>query len=244
MNLSARRRGLMGIQEEATVHGTWEDLFKCIDKGTYASEYSVGETLPLDLGAQGVVDAQIAAFDADACADNSGNAPVTFITKYLLATAKRFNPSLSGTTEGTGTIGGWPKSEIRTYLNGTIKNLIDASIRSRIVSVKKYSRIYNTSDTVENNVSSDDEIWLPSSREVFNRYESSGPVYSSLFGTVAYNQSSDKRVKTPPNSSTATGWALRSANTDAKIVQAATTGATGYYSAGSTSKYAIGFCVK
>ena len=92
-----RRRALMSAASSgpAPVHGTWEDLFARIDDGTYATAYSVGEILPLDLGTEGNVGAQIAAFNTDDKADDSGKAKVTFITQYALQTTRRFNPQLS-----------------------------------------------------------------------------------------------------------------------------------------------------
>ena len=64
--------GAQGNDVSPYEHGTWDDLFWHIDHGTYATAYTVGEVLPLDLGAQGDVGAQIAAFNADMLSDNSG----------------------------------------------------------------------------------------------------------------------------------------------------------------------------
>ena len=77
---------------------SWEGVLARIDNGTYATEYAIGDTIPLDLGNEGVVNMQIAAFDADDLADGSGKAKITWISKELLATSHRMNPALVGLT--------------------------------------------------------------------------------------------------------------------------------------------------
>ena len=248
MSLFSRRRVLMGAASSgpAPVHGTWEDLFARIADGTYATAYSVGEILPLDLGTEGNVGAQIAAFNTDDKADGSGKAKITFITKYVLNTAKRWNPQLSPSsapyTEGTGTIGGWALSEIRAYVRNTVKPLIPSDIRNRIVDVTKKYYMYNTSGTASTQTITDD-VWLPSAGEVFGNYES-GTRYSDLFGTAGASAGDSKRVKTKSNSSTAVVWWLRTGSSTSKGRIASTNGSSSSYRVNYTSYYhAIGFCI-
>ena len=214
MNLYARRRALLGTASSGspTVHGTWEDLFARIADGTYATAYSVGEILPLDLGTHGAVDAQIVAFNSDDKADGSGKAPVTLVFKNCTTTTHRYNPQLSGSsgsrTIGTGCIGGWEHSELRTYVSGTLLPLIPSDIRARIVPVKKYSKIANSDETYTNNVETTDSLWCLSYREVYNGNNSAetiGPYYSSRF-----TNNSSRVIKNP--SGTVKPWWLRSAN--------------------------------
>ena len=73
---------------------SWEGVQYYIDNGTYASAYKIGDTVPLDLGSEGLVNMQIAAFDTDDLADGSGKAPITWISKELLKTKYRMNPAL------------------------------------------------------------------------------------------------------------------------------------------------------
>ena len=243
-----RRRALMSAASSgpAPVHGTWEDLFARIADGTYATAYSVGEILPLDLGTEGNVGAQIAAFNTDDKADDSGKAKVTFITKHVLNTAKRWNPVLSPSsapyTEGTGTIGGWALSEIRAYIRNTVKPLIPSDIRNRIVEVTKKYYTYNTSGTASTQTIVDD-VWLPSAGEVFGNYES-GIRYSDLFGTTAAGSADAKRVKTKSNSSTAVDWWLRTGSSTSKSRLSVTNGSsTGYNSHYTGYFHAVGFCI-
>lgn len=56
---------------------TRDAVFASIDKGTYATDYAIGDTVPLDLGSEGLINMQIVAFDTDDLADGSGKAPIT-----------------------------------------------------------------------------------------------------------------------------------------------------------------------
>ena len=206
----------------------------------------MGEILPLDLGTEGDVGAQIAAFDTDDKADDSGKAKVTFITKHVLNTAKRWNPVLSPSsapyTEGTGTIGGWALSEIRTYIRNTVKPLIPSDIRNRIVEVTKKYYTYNTSGTASTQTIADD-VWLPSAGEVFGNYESNTR-YSDLFGTAGASSADTKRVKTKSNSSTAVVWWMRTGSSTSNARIASTNGSSSSYRVNYASYFhAIGFCI-
>ena len=242
MSLLARRRAMMGAKK-GFVHGTWEDLFRAIDEGTYATEYAVGEVLPLDLGSTyGNVGAEIVGFNVDTISDSTDKAPVTFVTKYLLKAKYKWNPTKSGTTEGTGTIGGWRKSQIRTNIHA-LKSIIPSIVRSRIVSVQKYSRIYDTTETAINNDLTDDELWIPSSREL-------GLVSGSsreTLGVVSYTglNTNEKRIKQTPGDAAET-YFTRSAYDTTSVWGCATTGKTNSTLAANSSKSfrtSIGFCV-
>ena len=253
MTLMQRRRALMSVAGGGSSpyeHGTWDDLFWQIDHGTYATAYSVGEILPLDLGTQGAIGAQIAAFDADMLSDGSGYAPVSFVSKHVLDGAHRMNPQLSPSaapyTEGTGAIGGWGRSEMRTYCINTIKPLIPTAIRNRIVTVKKYSKIFNTDGTTtKNNDLTEDEIWIPSGRECGMGGDSSGPVYKYLFEETAASVSSATREKTKAGSTTAVIWWARSATHNSKFrIFNANGGGSSYNAQYASYFFPIGFCVK
>ena len=67
-----------------TINDSWEDIIASVNDGTYKSKYKIGDTKSMDLGSEGVVEMQIAAFDADELADGSGTAAITWISKQLL----------------------------------------------------------------------------------------------------------------------------------------------------------------
>ena len=144
---------------------------------------------------------QIVAFNADELADGSGNkAPITWISKELLKTKHRMDAK-------TATQAVWDESEMKEYIMNTIKPLIPTEAKNALLTVKKYSRIYQSSEPV-NNVLSTDELWIPSCREVNlsgnNGAETSGPTYSGFFS------SNSARVKKRVGESAAEVWWLRS----------------------------------
>lgn len=224
---------------------SWDGVFAAIDAGTYATDYAVGDMIPLDLGSEGVVNMQIVAFDADDKADGSGKAPISWISKELLATAHIMNPAVvtldDGTyQEGTGGIGGWEKCTMRTYLNDTIKPLIPEDVRGRLVTVTKNQQSLNTAAAKEAQTTSDD-IWIPSKYEIFGDKltgeTADMPKYTGLF-TV-----SSVRIKKKTGNSSASEWWMRSANNYRTFHGTSTRG----YSVGTnvtTSEYgiALGFC--
>ena len=182
---------------------TWDAVFASIDNGSYASVYSVGDTVPLDLGSEGVVNMQIAAIDADDLADGSGKAPISWISKELLATVHRMNPKLvqnadSTYQEGTGCCGGWEKCEMRAYLQNTIKPLIPGNVSARIKTVTKTQKSIDVSTTTRFTQTTQDDVWIPDYNEI---NESSG-IYYNILGTE-----NDRKKK---QNGSAIAWWLRS----------------------------------
>lgn len=175
------------------ISDSWDTIITNIDNGTY-KKYDIGQYKPLDLGTEGTINMQIVAMDADV--DTNGNTiPLTFLSKELLNTTHSMNAT--ATNEG-----GWPATEMRTYLHSTIKALIPSNVASRINKVSKTYYNYITSSTL----TSVDSLWIPSAREIFGgtSYESSGVTYTVLFNSAS------ARVK--KLNSTANAYWLRSAN--------------------------------
>ena len=73
---------------------SWDEIIAACANGTYAAKYRIGNYKPIDLGSEGVINMQIAAKNKDVLADGSGTAPLTWISKELLKTSHRINPSL------------------------------------------------------------------------------------------------------------------------------------------------------
>lgn len=220
---------------------TWGAVFAAIDAGTYATDYAIGDTVPLDLGSEGVVNMQIAAFDKDDKADGSGKAPISWISKELLASSHRMNPNVASTTddsgatvytEGTGGIGGWEKCEMRTYLNDTIKPLIPENVRNKIVSVTKTQNAYDTAGASFTQTTQDD-VWIPSSDECNGD--------SSLYLPLFANKNTT-RVKCIVGLSSAVKWWLRSAGSHVAFHYVYSTGSIGFAVPKNMEGIALGFC--
>ena len=194
---------------------------------------------------------QIAAFDADELADGSGTAAITWISRQLLESDHRMNPTLEVDRDlsiqtktfykpGTGSVGGWENSEMRSWLKSDIKPLIPAVVSDSVKSVKKYSTSYDTSYKWIENMETIEDIWIPSCREIgLSYYETKGPVYSALFTSL------NDRIKQKKDAESPSRWWLRSAGNgtcyDFGIVYS--NGDMNSYSADSTRSVAFGFCM-
>lgn len=176
---------------------------------------------------------EIVAFDEDDKADGSGKAKITWISKDLLNTTHRMNPVKSGTTEGTGAIGGWEKSEMRTYLKNTIKPLIPTEVRNAIVEVNKISYDYSPHNADYTTV---DDVWIPSKREVSGTGENTGANYSG--NKYIDNES---RMKKQYNVTYPVWW-LRTSSGDTGFNYILYSGGVGQSIARNTYGIALGFC--
>lgn len=161
---------------------TWEEIFAAEADGTYKEKYQVSDYKPLDLGSEGIINMQIAAFDTDVLADGSGKAPITWIAQNPLYNKHRMNPKYieneDGTyQEGTGAVDGWGKCELRDYLANTIKNLFTESVRVQIKEVNKGYEGYDTVGRKQKSAISKDEIWIAAYEEI-NRWNAK---YKELF---------------------------------------------------------------
>ena len=182
-----------------TISDSWEAISGAISDGSYKTKYAIGDTKMIDLGDQGAICMQIAAFDADTDA-NGNTVPISWVSKQLLVTKHNMN--------GTNTnAGGYPGSAMKTYVDG-LKSKLPEIVKKMIVPVQKTSFDYNGGTTQD--LTSTLELWIPSYREVFGgtSYEKTGPVYSSLF------KDSASRKKSVYGTSSATHWWLRSAVSD------------------------------
>ena len=215
--------------ETGEILDSWEVIINNVNNGTYRTKYAVGNYKPLDLGTEGVVNMQIAAFDVDTKSGGTDKAHITWIAKELLANKRHMNSTSTNAN-------GWKESAMRASLQTDVWALIPANLQSAIVAVDKTYYDYTTSQTQE----CSDKVWLPSWTEVGlgTDVENDGPIYSDLFSD------NSSRVKTW-NGSSATWW-LRSAcaNYNNTFCSVNSSG-IGRYNNSASNEYgvAIGFCM-
>ena len=187
-----------------TINDSWSTIAASTKDGTYKTKYSVGDLKTVDLGTQGLHQMQLVAFDADDKADGSGKAPMTWVMKDLLKTNHRMNPSKVDGQEGTGTLGGYDKTEMKSYLTETILPLFPADIRNNIVPVTKHQKAYDASGTAFQE-STTETLWIPGNKEIFNStsYDADGSSYSDVF--------KDQTSRIKKRNGSAIHWWLRSA---------------------------------
>ena len=213
------------VTDFSTISDSWAEIFAAEDNGTYATKYQVGDKKQIVVNGTTAY-AVIAAMDADTLADNSGNAKITWVLDRIITTH-----AMNSTATNAD---GWPTTEMRTWLSGTILPTIDETIRNNIKEVSKTSYDYTT----KADVTSTDKLWLPSMREVFGgtSYEQSGPIYSGLF------KDANSRIRR--QSGAANYWWLRSAisNSGTYFWCVNNNGASGNSSANYQYGVAFGFC--
>ena len=217
---------------EGTISDSWDEIIAAGEDGTYAEKYHIGDMKELDLGEEGVIRMELVALDADELADGSGKAHMTWIAKDLLNSDHCMNED--DTSEG-----GWLMSDMRTWLRESILPLFPENIRSTIKEVTKYS----SGD--KGTISSNDSIWIPSAREVFeignfwysDVYERSGADYSSVFSD------DESRVKYKTGTSSTSWWLLRSAYGNSSFTRVITNGSYSNIPAHYKGGVAIGFCL-
>lgn len=213
----------------------WQALFDSISAGTYKTDYSIGDLIPLDLGTEGAINMQIAGIDCDELAAGGNFAAVSLISKQVLNTKHIMNPTKNPNyapyNEGTGSIGGWEKSEMRSYLKDTIKPLIPTTVRNAIVEVTKKQISYTTTGSSEIQTTTDD-VWIPSLEEVNASYGT----YRHLYP----NQSSRGKKKIDGSNS---AWWTRSGQSEADFYLINASGSEHGYTAFYASGIALGFCI-
>lgn len=209
-----------------TIHDSWDEISAHITAGDYATVYSIGDTKAVDLGDQGNICFQIAAFDADT--DEDGHTiPITWVAKQALVTKKSMNSSNI-------TTGGYPSSAMKTYVDA-LESRMPTTLKSMIKAAVKTSQDYNGG--TKRDLSTAMRLWIPSNREVFGgtSYEQSGPIYSTLF------KDSASRIK-KIYGGTANDWWLRSASGATNFCRVSSYGDGNYGSAYNSYGVVVGFC--
>ncbi|MCD7918655.1 MAG: CotH kinase family protein [Clostridiales bacterium] len=140
----------------------------------------------------------------------------------------------SGYTSGTGGIGGWGESEMRTYLQETIKPLIPSEVQAGIKTVTKSQTAYDTSGSSYTQTTEDD-VWIPDYTEVYGTNGTNG-TYKAIYN------SNDSRIKYKSGATSATYWWLRRANNTSSFANILTSGAYNHNYANYSYGVALGFC--
>ncbi len=139
--------------------------------------------------------------------------------------------------EGTGSIGGWEKTELRAYYKNTLKPLIPSEVRTAIKDVTKYTRIYDAAGSMVNNVATTEDVWMPSYYEMFGSGETRGTRYKALFSDNA------SRVKKKAGATSASWWWLRSAYYTGNFTSVYSGGGSYHGVANGSGALVLGFCL-
>lgn len=212
-----------------TITDSWDEIFSAENDGTYIIKYKVGDTKWLRIRG-GWELMQIIAFHTDELANSSGYAKITWLSK---GTYMKHVMNANGSA-----IGGWEASDIRSFLNDTVLPTIDPVVRTAIKTVKKTYQINTPSNET---LSCNDNIWIPSYREIVGSANSS--IESSGCTYVAFFSDTESRIKYRGwKTEMAESWILRSATSNTNYAIIVVSGGVSNTHSANTSNIVFGFC--
>lgn len=165
-----------------------------------------------------------------------GTNDLDWASNAIITISKNQVRYIEGSIDGTGTIGGWEKTELRAYLNDSLMPKIPDSVRVAIKPVAKTQPAYNTNDD-EVTQTTADKVWIPSYSEMFG----SSSLYYPFFQNV-----NSKRIKKKAGGTNGLYWWTRYPNSSNSFIRVTDSGGnTMYilYDVNTTSNVAIGFCL-
>ena len=204
---------------------SWDTIAKAVKAGN-TSKYNVGDTKEVDLGTYGKHTVRISNMSTpDECSQNGfSQSACGFVVEFTdIITTHNMNPSgeYNGTTYNSGwNKDGWPKSQMKTFIDNDIYNSLPQDLKSVIITTQTVSG-HGSEDT--NNFTSSDKLYLLSTAEIWvqdtsntidydaardktrqlDYYKSNGVTTSSYAGAIKNN-----------SSGSATSWWLRCANSN------------------------------
>ena len=146
---------------------SWSTIVAAVKSGN-TSNYNVGDTKTVDMGSLGTHTLRIANKSTPTECSTTGFSQTAcgFVLEFAdIITEHIMNPYTSGvTTSGNGTIGGWPASEMRTYVNSDIYNALPSELKNGIINTTVVSG-HGSEDSA--NFTSTDKLYLLSTHEVW-----------------------------------------------------------------------------
>ena len=135
---------------------SWEVMAKAIKTGEYP--YKVGDTKEIDMGSLGTHTVRVA--NTSSCTNGeTSETACGFVVEFAdIISKQRMKDSDSN-------VGGWPTSEVRTYVNGPVYNALPSDLQNAIVETTVVSG-HGSKDS--NNFVSNDKLYLLSAKEVWN----------------------------------------------------------------------------
>ena len=150
-----------------------------VQKSGNTSNYNVGDTKEVDMGSLGTHTLLIANKSTPSECSTTGFSQTAcgFVLEFAdIITTHIMNPYTSGvTTTGNGNIGGWPASEMRTYVNSDIYNALPTELKNGIINTTVVSG-YGKDDS--NNFTSTNKLYLLDAKEIY------GDSFTSLYNTA------------------------------------------------------------
>ena len=162
-NAQLKLEATQTVKEEETSLSFKDDSWSTIAtnvKAGKASAYQVGDTKTIDMGDLGTHTVRVA--NTSSCTNGeTSETACGFVIEFAdIITTHNMNSTDTN-------VGGWPVSEMRTYVNGTIYNALPSELQNVIVTTTVVSSHGSTKG--EANFTSSDKLYLLSTKEVWEK---------------------------------------------------------------------------
>ena len=161
------------LREKVTgeIMDTWDEIISYVNDGSYLYRYAIGAWKPLQVGTT-TVRMSIASMvgdgittDDDVASNETSQVHITWVGSSWY--------SFDVMNDEKSNSGGWAQSDLRAELQNVVFEQFPTNVKNAIITVKK---------TSYGSVATDDNLWVPSSREMnCSGYESSGPIYAQRY---------------------------------------------------------------
>ena len=158
---------------------SWSTIVAAIKSGN-TSNYNVGDIKTVDMGTLGTHTIRIANKSTPTECSTTGFSQTAcgFVLEFAdIITTHSMNSTNTN-------VGGWPASEMRTYVNSDIYNALPSELKNGIINTTVVSSHGNTSG--ETNFTSIDKLYLLSTHEVFEDVDGNTSIGIDYYDT-AYN---------------------------------------------------------
>ena len=147
---------------------SWEKIINSI-KNNKTECMNVGDAKTVDLGNLGTHTVRVANKSTpEECSDEEfSQTACGFVVEFAdIITTRAMNSNSNGYTDGTGNRGGWELSEMRSYVNNDIYNLLPSNLKDAIIDTRVISGhgvyIYDP-----DNFKTTDKLYLLSTHEIY-----------------------------------------------------------------------------
>ena len=163
LEFNAVERNELGKHENVFASDSWSTIAANVKNGN-TSKYDVGDTKTVDLGSLGIHTVRIA--NMSACTAETSETACGFVVEFADVIGKHnMNSTMTN-------VGGWPASNIKSYLNSAILNTLPSELKNVIVDTKVISG-HGLNDS--SNFISTDKLYFLSTKEIYgesSKYDS------------------------------------------------------------------------
>ena len=213
-NQGKKFNGVLGIEEYKApdfATDSWSTIIAKVKAGN-GSEYAVGSTKEVDLGTTyGTHTLRVANTSTPSECSTTGFSQTAcgFVLEFAdIITNHKMNDTDTS-------VGGWPATTMRTFVNNDIYNAIPSEIKNAIIDTTVVSGHGSTNG--EKNFTSTDKLYLLAPKEIYTDWANSYDTAKVLTRTLDYYTAqgvttSNKSGAIKKNGTSTTYWWLRAAN--------------------------------